>query len=229
MAVKTTAGRMKVLYVFLLLFGPALLLIFISTRGCEHKFKTLDDYGKAVNYSFTDARGKKFTSKDFEGDIVLVTTIQETCPDSCAISLWHVSQGIYRHIRQNKHKRLKQVKIISYATDGEGNPITDLTAINEMLHDRVEGYDPDLWYLASGDSRSLYDFEHNNEKLLKEGKEFFGGEAYQELILLLDKQNHLRMVLSGKTEGMIRRMNEDVALLQKEYDKARAKKEKSKK
>jgi hypothetical protein len=229
MAVKTTAGRMKVLYVFLLLFGPALLLIFISTRGCEHKFKTLDDYGKAVNYSFTDARGKKFTSKDFEGDIVLVTTIQETCPDSCAISLWHVSQGIYRHIRQNKHKRLKQVKIISYATDGEGNPITDLTAINEMLHDRVEGYDPDLWYLASGDSRSLYDFEHNNEKLLKEGKEFFGGEAYQELILLLDKQNHLRMVLSGKTEGMIRRMNEDVALLQKEYDKARAKIEKSKK
>lgn len=229
MAVKTTAGRMKVLYVFLLLFGPALLLIFISTRGCEHKFKTLDDYGKAVNYSFTDARGKKFTSKDFEGDIVLVTTIQETCPDSCAISLWHVSQGIYRHIRQNKHKRLKQVKIISYATDGEGNPIIDLTAINEMLHDRVEGYDPDLWYLASGDSRSLYDFEHNNEKLLKEGKEFFGGEAYQELILLLDKQNHLRMVLSGKTEGMIRRMNEDVALLQKEYDKARAKIEKSKK
>lgn len=229
MAVKTTAGRIKVLYVFLLLFGPALLLIFISTRGCEHKFKTLDDYGKAVNYSFTDARGKKFTSKDFEGDIVLVTTIQETCPDSCAISLWHVSQGIYRHIRQNKHKRLKQVKIISYATDGEGKPITDLTAINEMLHDRVEGYDPDLWYLASGDSRSLYDFEHNNEKLLKEGKEYFGGEAYQELILLLDKQNHLRMVLSGKTEGMIRRMNEDVALLQKEYDKAKAKKEKSKK
>jgi hypothetical protein len=58
---------------------------------------------------------------------------------------------------------------------------------------------------------------------LKKGNEFYGGEAFQELILLLDKQNHLRMVLSGKTEGMIRRMKEHIALLQKQYDKAAAK------
>ena len=32
------------------------------------------------------------------------------------------------------------------------------------------------------------------------------------------------MVLSGKTEGMIRRMKEHIALLQKQYDKASAKK-----
>jgi hypothetical protein len=38
-------------------------------------------------------------------------------------------------------------------------------------------------------------------------------------MLLLDKKNHLRMVLSGKTEGMIRRMKEHIALLQKQYDK----------
>ena len=32
------------------------------------------------------------------------------------------------------------------------------------------------------------------------------------------------MVLSGKTEGMIRRMKQHIALLQKQYDKERAKK-----
>ena len=46
--------------------------------------------------------------------------------------------------------------------------------------------------------------------------------SYQELMLLLDRENHLRMVLSGKTEGMIRRMNQHVGLLQKEYDKNEA-------
>lgn len=45
-------------------------------------------------------------------------------------------------------------------------------------------------------------------------------------MLLLDKKNHLRMVLSGKTEGMIRRMKEHIALLQKQYDKENLKKSK---
>lgn len=219
MAKKTKAGRIRVVYAFLLLFGPALLLILISTRGCEHKFKELDDYGQATSYSFVDAKGKKHTAADFQGEVVIVTTLQETCPDSCAISFWHIDQSIYQHIRKNKNKKLKRVRLISYVTDGLGNPVQDLTVVQKTLEDRVEGYDPDLWLVANGDAKSIYDFEHNGETLLQEGKEYFGGHAYQELILLLDKQNHLRMVLSGKTEGSIRRMKEHIALLQKQYDK----------
>ena len=219
MATKKSAGRIKVLFAFLLLFGPAFLLILISTRGCEHRFKQLDDYGAAVNYQFTDARGKHYTSKDFEGDIVIITTIQETCPDSCSISFWHVDQMIYQHIRKNSRKKMKQVRLISFATDGLGKPIKNLAVIEQALRDQVEEYDPNVWILASGDVRKIYDFEHNGERLLKEGDQYFGGQAFQELMLLLDKKNHLRMVLSGKTEGMIRRMKEHIALLQKQYDK----------
>lgn len=224
MASKKTAGRMKVIFAFLLLFGPAFLLVFISTRGCEHKFKTLDDFGPATNYSFIDARGKKFTYKNFENEIVLITTLQETCPDSCAISFWHLNQAIYQHIRKNNRKKLKKVRIISFATDGEGKPLKDLTVIRQALEDNVEEYDPDTWFVASGDVKSIYNFERNDKSLLQEGDEFFGGQAFQELILLLDKKNHLRMVLSGTSEGMIRRMKEHVALLQKQYDKDYAKK-----
>jgi hypothetical protein len=70
----------------------------------------------------------------------------------------------------------------------------------------------------------VYDFKSNGESLVKQDSTYFGGESFQELILLLDKQNHLRMVLSGKTEGMIRRMKEHIALLQKQYDKEASKK-----
>jgi len=223
MASKTTAGRKKVIFAFLLLFGPAFLLVFISTRGCEHKFKTLDDFGPVVNYSFTDARGEKFTSKDFEGDIVLITTLQETCPDSCSISFWHINQAIYQHIRANKNKRMKRVRIISFVTDGEGNPLKNLTTIKQSMEDNVLRYDPEVWMLASGNVKEIYDIERNNKSLLEEGEEYFGGQAFQELILLVDRNNHLRMVHSGTSEGMIRRLKEHVALLQKQYDKENAK------
>lgn len=221
MAKRNSAGRVKVAMAFLLTFGPAFLLVLIATRGCEHKFKELDDYGAAASYSFTDVEGKKRTSKEFKNDVVIVTTLQPSCPDSCAISLWHLNQTIYQHVFNNKRKKLKQVRLISFVTDGEGNPSNELKVVEDMLKDQVENYDSSLWVLASGDARSLYDFENAGQSLLQEGDEYFGGEGYQELMLLLDKQNHLRMVLSGKTEGMIRRMKQHVALLQKQYDKER--------
>ena len=116
---------------------------------------------------------------------------------------------------------MKQVRIISFVTDGNGNPVTDLSTTVAAIKDNVEGYDPDLWLVVSGDVKSMYDFTHNGQKLLREGKEYYGGHAFQELMLLLDKKNHLRMVLSGKTEGMVRRMRDNIALLQKQYDKER--------
>lgn len=220
------AGRMKVAIAFLLLFGPASVLVFIATRGCEHKFKELDDYGVANDYSFTDIYGNQKSAEDFKGEIVLITTLQVGCPDSCAISFFHLNQAIYQKIYANKRKIRKQARIISFVTDGHGKPVENLSQVDAMLKDRVLHYDPSIWILAKGDAKSVYDFKNNGKSLLQEGKEYFGGQAFQELILLLDKQNHLRMVLSGTSEGMIRRMNEHLALLHKQYDKEASKKKK---
>jgi len=216
-------NRGKSILALSLVFGPALFLIFIATRSCEHKFKTLDDFGVATNYQFTDAKGRHYSSKDFEGDLVIITTIQETCPDSCAIKLWHLDKTIYQHIRKNKRKKMKQVKLISFATDGKGRSLTNLNLIEQALKDQVEGYDPDLWIIAKGEPEKLYNFKNNGRSLLQEGKQYYGGHAFQELILLLDKENHLRMVLPGNAEGTIRRMKEHIALLQKQYDKEASK------
>jgi len=221
MATKSTAGRTRRFLVFLILFGPALILMFISTRGCNHKFKVLEDYGEVATYNFTDAEGKKHSSKNFKGKVVLINTLQPTCPDSCAISFWHLDQLIYQHVRKNK-KKLGSVRIITFVTDGEGKPLKDLSAVNDMIRDNVEGYDPEIWFLAAGDPKKIFDMTNNGQSLLQEGDEYFGGNAYQELQLLVDTRNHLRMVLPGDSEGMIRRMKEHIALLQKQYDKEKA-------
>lgn len=221
MATKSTAGRTRRFLVFLILFGPALILIFISTRGCNHKFKVLEDYGTVAPYSFVDGEGKERSTSDFKGNIVLINTLQPSCPDSCAISFWHLDQLIYQHVRKNK-KKLGSVRIISFVTDGEGKPLDDLSSVRDMIMDNVEGYDPEVWMLASGDPKSIYDMTSNGQNLLEEGDEYFGGNAYQELQLLVDTKNHLRMVLPGDSEGMVRRMKEHVALLIKQYDKEKA-------
>ncbi|MFT5778922.1 MAG: hypothetical protein ACI837_001879 [Crocinitomicaceae bacterium] len=227
MASKDSAGRIKAALALLLVFGPAIILIVFGTRGCEHVFKEPEDFGAAINYKFTDGLGREFTSKDFSDNVVLITTLQPKCPDSCAVSFWHIDQHIFQPVRKSK-KKLGSVRIISFVTDGNGNPLEDVSQVQDMLEDRVEGYDPNVWYIASGPSRELYDFESNKQSLLQEGEEYFGGQAYQELMLLLDKRNHLRMVLPGDNEGMVRRMKEHVALLQKVYDKEKAEKAKKK-
>jgi cytochrome oxidase Cu insertion factor (SCO1/SenC/PrrC family) len=211
------AGSLKSVFALLLLFGPALILIFISTRGCEHKFKELDDYGVIPKFSFTDAKGKVYNNNSFRGQIVIYTTIQPSCPDSCGITIWHLDQLVYQRLRENK-KRLGHVKLVSVLTDGSGNPDTRIKDVQYMLEDRVEGFDPSIWIIVSGDAKSLYDIKHNGQTLLQENSKYFGGFGFQELMLLADKDNHLRMVLPGKTESTIRTMRDHMALLEKEYD-----------
>jgi cytochrome oxidase Cu insertion factor (SCO1/SenC/PrrC family) len=219
MPVEVKRNKLRAILSLLLIFGPATLLIFIGTRGCDHKFEKLADYGKASKYTFIDVNGKTRTYSEFDNSIVLISTIQESCPDTCSISLWHVDQILYQHIRKNKSKKLKQVKLISFVTDGKGNPVKDLKYMSSILKERVEGYDPELWILATGDVKSVYNFTNNGKSLLEKGKQYFGGEYFQEILLLIDKSNHLRMALRGNQEGMVRTMKEHLALLQKQYDK----------
>ena len=202
---------------FLLVFGPALLLIFIGTRSCEHNFEELEDYGPVNEFEFTDANGVKRNSREFKDDVVLVNVLQSSCPDSCSVLMWHINQTIYQHIWKNKTKKTKQIRMISFLTDGKGNSVKDLSVINDAINDLAENYDPSIWILASGDVRSIYNLENNGISLIHEKSNF------QELMLLIDKQHHLRMVLSGNVEGQIRRMKQSMALLQKQYDKEASK------
>ena len=81
------------------------------------------------------------------------------------------------------------LRIITFVTDGEGKPIKDISSVRQMLFDQVEDYDPKVWIVASGEPKKLFNFSQNNSSLLQEGDEYYGGHAFQELMLLLDKKN----------------------------------------
>ncbi len=148
MSKNTKAGSLRPVISMLILFGPALLLILISTRGCKQEFEKLDDYGKLPAYNFTDKAGKSVKNSDYKNKIVLYTVIQSTCPDTCSISHWHLDQLIYQHLRENR-KRMGHVKMVSIVIDSEGNPSDKIGAVEGTLDRFVEGYDSKIWQIVN--------------------------------------------------------------------------------
>lgn len=222
-------NRWRAVLALTLVFGPALFLIFIATRGCNHHFKQLADYGLVKSPVFTvyNHLGKQTkTLRDYQNQVVIINTIQTSCPYNCGPAFFPLTQNIYKDLRTNKRKKLKQVRLLSIVVDSLGRPV-DQKAIEDvlsMLKSKVEGFDPELWQLVSGNPTDFFDITNNGQKLIVYDQKYFGGVSYNELMLLIDKKNHLRMVLNGHTEGMIRKMKEHLALLIKQYDKERAKK-----
>ena len=222
-------NRWRAVLALTLVFGPALFLVFIATRGCNHHFKQLADYGLVKSPVFTvyNHLGKQTkTLRDYQNQVVIINTIQTSCPYNCGPAFFPLTQNIYKDLRTNKRKKLKQVRLLSIVVDSLGRPV-DQKAIEDvlsMLKSKVEGFDPELWQLVSGNPTDFFDITNNGQKLIVYDQKYFGGVSYNELMLLIDKKNHLRMVLNGHTEGMIRKMKEHLALLIKQYDKERAKK-----
>ena len=220
---KNLSFRWKSFIALLIVFIPAILLVFIGTRSCNHNFEKLDDYGKIVNYSFTDINGKKKSAKDFKNTIVIINTLQESCPSDCGIAFWPFERSIYQQIRKNR-KKLNRVRIISFVIDKKGNPVKDLSNMQQILKDKVLDYDPKLWILASGNAKEVFDVKHNGINLLDTETKNKADLSYKDLLLLVDKNNHLRMALranskSPEGEGITRRMKQSLALLLKQYDK----------
>ena len=86
MAKKSSDQKKKALLALLLVLTPALILILISSIGCEHRFQKLGDFGAVKPFTFVDADNKTRTLSEFKNDILLITTIQNECPNACAIS-----------------------------------------------------------------------------------------------------------------------------------------------
>jgi cytochrome oxidase Cu insertion factor (SCO1/SenC/PrrC family) len=224
---KTKAGRLKPLLMIVLVFGPALFLIFIALNKCEHKFTTLPVYGKLTNYSFDDANGGVVDSESQQGKITLFNTIQTSCPENCAIDLPKFNLMIYQDYRKNQ-RNLGHVKIVSIVTDQQGNPVSQdmIEELKYTMKDIVESYDPNIWKLVTGDPKQIYDIESNGINLYtKTSDTAFAGKSFLETMLIVDKKNQLRLIRRGSEEGMIRDYKQHVALLQKQYDKEAAKRE----
>ncbi|WP_159038530.1 SCO family protein [Brumimicrobium mesophilum] len=216
---KKRGGFLKPLLMMLVVFGPASILVLITMGKCEHNFTTLPIYSEMPDYEFVGAGGEVINNKTQEGKVTLFTTIQTTCPQNCAIDIFKFNLQIYQDYRKNQ-KSLGHVKIVSVVTDQDGNPVDNIDELLFTMNDMIEGYDSTIWNLVTGDPKQIYDIENNGVNLYSlTSDSTFAGKSYLETMLIVDKQNQLRLVRRGNQEGLIRDYKQHVALLQKQYDK----------
>jgi cytochrome oxidase Cu insertion factor (SCO1/SenC/PrrC family) len=216
---KSKAGRLKPILMLFLVFGPALLLIFVSFNKCEHKFEQLPIYGKLDNFEFYTSSGDAITPETQLGKVTLYSTIQAGCPQNCAIDLLKYNMMVYQHYRKYQRK-MGHIKFVSIVTDQDGNPVDNLEDVEFLMNDIIQGYDPSIWTLVTGDPKQIYDIESNGVNLVTmKSDSSFATKPYLEMLMIVDKENNLRLVRKGNEEGLIRDFKEHIALLQKQYDK----------
>lgn len=213
------AGRWKSILMLVLVFGPASFLILISTNKCEHKFEELPFYGRLDNFELVMLDGTILSPETQKGKITLFTTIQASCPSKCAINIPQFNLLIYQHYRKNR-KKLGHIEIVSIITDENGNPTNNFEEVTFLLNDMVNDYDASIWRLASGDPKQIFDITHNDVRLIDQRDDkAFAGFPYLETMMIVDKENNVRLLRRGSDEGNIRDFKQHVALLQKQYDK----------
>lgn len=212
---------MKSLVMLVLVFGPALFLITISLNKCEHKFTSLPNYGSVGEYNFVRPDGSALTNAEMKDKVVIFNTIQPSCPKDCSINISKFNLMLYQHYRKYQ-KKMSHIKFVSLVLDKDGNPVS-METLNEVLYnfnDMFQEYDESIWMLVTGDPKQVYDIESNEVNLFQQEDEAaYGGKPFMETMMIIDKQNDLRLVRKGTEEGYIRDFKEHIALLQKQYDK----------
>lgn len=216
---------MKKLLLVLILFFPGTVIVLMAMGKCENHFDQLPVYGEMPTYTFTGLDGDTINNESQTGKITLFTTLQTSCPKECAIDLFKFNLQVFQDFRKNQHI-LKDVQIVSIVTDKEGNPVDSIQELTYILDEMVNKYDPNIWKLVVGDPKQVYDIEHNGHNIYEvDIDSTFAGKYYLGTMLLVDKQNQLRLIGRGHQEGYIRDFKQHISLLNQEYHDL-AKKEK---
>jgi hypothetical protein len=239
-------GLKRLGLMILVLFGPGFLIWFLA-KTVRNEFKQLpyigehtlikDDNGTVIDtvyytipdFEFERLDGKKITKNVIKNKFVVLSTIQNTCPDSCGIYTFHFVELFYKKLLKNADN-YSNVKIISILTDLDGYPvdsispklIDELEAIKNDVKS-IEGYNDDVWWIVKGDPKPLFsfDFKGNNfydNPATPENYEV-GSKAFINSLVLIDREGHVRGFTGASRDSDIRNFFDLLKILKKvEFD-----------
>jgi len=205
-------GLKRLGLMILVLFGPGSLIYFLA-KNVENKFVDLPylgthhyekDSNGAVkdstlysipNFNLTTVEGKSITRNTFKDKFIVVTTIQNSCPDNCGMYFLHFDEIFYSKLSKNTDS-YDDVVILTILTDHEGNPVDSIS--DKLMEEvqQIKGYDPNLWVIAKGDPKPLFDFNYANKHFYElpstPDNNEVGTKAFINSMVLIDKKGHVR-------------------------------------
>ncbi|NOQ75119.1 MAG: hypothetical protein GQ574_24105 [Crocinitomix sp.] len=236
------AKTKRILLVMLIMLGPGSIIYFISKTVNNHFIKLpylgyefdLDSNGNKLDstaytvpeFNLTTFDGRAITKKDIDGKFIVLTTLQNACPDmsQCGMSVYHFNEIFFKKLIKNQDN-YGNVRVLSILTDVDGNPISEPS---QKLKEEMYQYDTTgVWWMATGDVTPFYNFNYYGDKFInhvasnKDGE--LGLKAYTNSIVLIDDKGFIRGVSGAKTDSHIRNFFDMLKLLKKEeFDRNRA-------
>ena len=211
---------------FIILVLPSLIYVFFSSG--RHHFMSLPYYGEREGtrkvivdgkektdtiyhsipaFSFTDQDGRTITEKDFDSSIYVADFFFATCQTICP----KMNSQMKR--LQDRMKDYPNFKLISHTV----NPRQDTVEALKAYAERVQA-DTANWYFVTGDKQSIYDIAVKGYLVAaEEDAQVQGGFLHSPMIVLIDKEKHIRGFYDGTSVVSVDSLIEDIKVLYAEY------------
>ena len=210
----------KLLALLFLLSFPAVLYVILSTGKTNFIHlpyigeRELAANGKDTIYhaipsfKFVNQDGDTITDKNYEGKIYVADYFFTTCKSICPKMATELQRV------QDKFAYTKgMVQILSHTVNPENDSVSVLKEYANMVH-----ADTKMWNFVTGDKKQLYDMARYG--YLVNAMEGDGGPddfIHSELLVLVDKEKHIRGIYDGTNIKSVNDLLDDIKVLIAEY------------
>jgi protein SCO1/2 len=213
----------KILLLLLLLVVPGLLLIFLSKA--EHNFEILPYLGerevvnladgsadtlyhKVPDFELINQEGEQVSFADFEGKIIVADFFFTTCPTICPI----MTKQMTRLQWMLNDPAYDDVHFLSYSV----NPRHDTPEVLKA-YALDQGADLSSWTFMTGEQEVIFKLGFEGYMLSTQEDELApGGFLHSSLLVLLDRQRHIRGYYDGTSTKEVDDLVTDIKMLKKQ-------------
>jgi Uncharacterized protein SCO1/SenC/PrrC, involved in biogenesis of respiratory and photosynthetic systems len=195
------------------------LFLFIALLSCTKKDKltyygpkNIDENGDTIYhqipaFSFFNQDGKIITHEELKGKIHVADFFFTSCPTICPKMTSQLK-------RLQSELKDVDITILSYTVDPRRDSIARLKQYAEK-----NAINTTNWHLLTGNKEDIYDLGRNGYYLsAMEDEKAAGGFLHSEIIVLVDKELHIRGLYEGTSTQEVNKLINDIKKLHKEYE-----------
>jgi protein SCO1/2 len=191
----------------------------VLTNVVDGKQVTDTIWHRAKNISLINQLGDTVSLDDIKGKVIVADFFFTRCGSICPKLTKNMAM-LQNAIKLRDDKKMIDtsfIQFISFTVD----PTYDTAALLKRYADRF-GVNHDIWWMLTGDKKTIYDFAFEELKVDKYSDEPISPDfVHTSRFTLLDKERVVRGYYNGLDSADIRRMGDDIVFLSLEKDMKR--------
>jgi len=181
-----------------------------TTKTVDGKIISDTLYHAIPEFSFIDQTGKKFGSADLENKIYVANFFFTQCPTICK-----EMQSLMKIINE-RTQDFEDVRLVSFTVDPDNDTPEALSAYADRLSAK-----PEKWHFLTGQKADIYTLANSYLLNASEDINAEGGFLHSEMVVLIDRENHIRGIYEGTDIKDMKRAIDEVKTLIAEYNIAK--------